>query len=185
MPRYCCIRVSETRVVLRRVGTPRTRTVEDSTKATAEWTSSVLSNRPRGISVFWLDDHIGYGVKAVRPFKTGDPIVRYSGRLLSRADGLLLERSLPEECGNYLYFFEYKNAKYCIDATMNDGTPGRLVNHSRICPNAKAIPVEAPDGAPTILLIALRPIQPGQEIVYDYGERRKDTIQELQWLMNS
>ena len=58
---------------------------------------------------------------------------------------------------------------------------GRLVNHSKTKPNVvtKLIPVE---DHPYLCLMAARTVSPGEELVYDYGERKKDIIKHHQWL---
>ena len=71
---------------------------------------------------------------------------------------------------------------YSIDATMDDGTVGRLINHSRrgnIVPKCTGI-----DGSPTLYFSAKRDIAEGEEIVYDYGERDPETVVTFPWLKN-
>ena len=68
-----------------------------------------------------------------------------------------------------------------IDATQENNTMGRLINHSRkggnVTPKILSI-----DQKPHIYFIAACEILPGDELLYDYGERNKDTIQCNQWL---
>jgi len=70
-----------------------------------------------------------------------------------------------------------------VDATYNDGRPGRLVNHSRMKKlanvNTKIVDVE---GTPHLYLIAGRDIKPGEKLLYDYGDRSKDAVQSHPWL---
>lgn len=55
-----------------------------------------------------------------------------------------------------------------IDATQEDGSLGRLVNDEHRHPNCKMKLVMA-EGKPHLCLFALRNIQIGEEITYDYG----------------
>jgi len=55
-----------------------------------------------------------------------------------------------------------------IDATIEDGTIGRLVNDDHVNPNSY-MKVVAVDGDPHLILYSRRPIYAGQEIRYHYG----------------
>ena len=65
-------------------------------------------------------------------FKRGDIICEYSGRLRSDKEARKYIKLCDKEGFNtsYLYIFDYKNIKYCIDAIDNDGSFGRNINHS-------------------------------------------------------
>lgn len=54
-----------------------------------------------------------------------------------------------------------------IDASVDDGSLGRLVNDD-VNPNAK-VRIISISRIPHLCLFALRDIQPGEEITYDYG----------------
>lgn len=60
---------------------------------------------------------------------------------------------------------------FCVstDATVEEKGLGRLVNHS-IHANAK-MEVIAVQGKPHLCLFAVCDIKPGDQIVYDYGEK--------------
>ena len=79
--------------------------------------------------------------------------------------------------GVFLYFFSYMDKKYCIDATKETSHLGRLINHSKANANlqAKIIPDKA-TGNPMVILVASKPIEVGQDLSYDYGERRKNVL---------
>ena len=57
---------------------------------------------------------------------------------------------------------------FSIDAAIEDGSFGRLVNDDHIHPNCRMKKVVA-DGKPHLCLFAVRDIIPGEEITYDYG----------------
>ncbi|XP_058254847.1 uncharacterized protein LOC131359209 isoform X2 [Hemibagrus wyckioides] len=100
----------------------------------------------------------GYGVFATTRIEEGSFIVEYRGVLRDAA------QCVPDA---YSYYFIYNNTRYCIDASVDDGSLGRLVNDD-INPNAK-VKVISINRIPHLCLFALRDIQPGEEITYDYG----------------
>lgn len=56
-----------------------------------------------------------------------------------------------------------------IDASVEDKSLGRLVNDDHRRPSCKMKTVEV-EGRPHLCLFALRDIDPGEEITYDYGK---------------
>lgn len=68
-----------------------------------------------------------------------------------------------------------------MDATKDNGTLGRLINHSKIRANIKPKVIEV-DSKPYIWFVAARKIEIGEELLYDYGERDKDVLQAFPWL---
>ena len=69
---------------------------------------------------------------------------------------------------------------YSIDATNNDGSKGRLINH---CKKGNLTPkVIVIDTIPHIIFIAKKDIRRDEELLYDYGERRKHILDAFPWL---
>ena len=68
-----------------------------------------------------------------------------------------------------------------MDATVDNGRKGRLLNHSRTTANVVSKLLEV-DGEPYLCLVAARDISPGEELQYDYGERDKETLNSHPWL---
>lgn len=68
-----------------------------------------------------------------------------------------------------------------MDATKDNGTMGRMVNHSRKHPNTTTKIIEV-EGNPKLCLLALRDIKINEELVYDYGEKRADIVKAMPWL---
>jgi len=58
---------------------------------------------------------------------------------------------------------------------------GRLINHSRKNSNCQPKVFVIRD-QPRLILVASRDIEIGEELYYDYGERRKDIIETFPWL---
>ena len=79
------------------------------------------------------------------------------------------------------FFFRHNSKKLAIDATAEDDTFGRLINHSSRAPNV-GMKIVKVDRIPVIVFIALKPIKTGQEIQYDYGEKRKEVLEQNPWL---
>lgn len=68
-----------------------------------------------------------------------------------------------------------------MDATKDNGRMGRLLNHSKKNANVLTKVIEV-DSYPYLCLIAARDIPKGEELLYDYGDRRDDVIKAMPWL---
>ena len=68
--------------------------------------------------------------------------------------------------GSYMFYYNYQNKTFCIDATTDDSRFGRLVNHSKKLSNAK-MKLFVIDSKPLLFLVATTNIFYGQEILYD------------------
>ena len=71
-----------------------------------------------------------------------------------------------------------------IDATSRAASFGKapFVNHSRTAPNLRVQLLEDTHGALHLCLFARRDIEPNEELLFDYGERRRAVIEDLPWL---
>ena len=78
--------------------------------------------------------------------------------------------------------FLYK--RLCVDATTDSGTLGRLLNHSRHRPNCVAKPYKMKN-IDYIILVSLCDIFPGDELTFDYGEKRQEIIDLNPWIEQS
>jgi len=135
-----------------------------------------------GIEIAAIDNK-GRGIKAVKGFSKGDFVVEYSGELIDigTAKDLETKYSLDASKGCYMYYFKHKGKQYCIDATSESGRYGRLVNHSRITPNCVTKVVMVGE-VPRLILVAKHSINPGVELLYDYGDRSKESLKAHPWL---
>ena len=70
---------------------------------------------------------------------------------------------------------------YSIDATKEDGSFGRLINHSRTNPNIKSQTIDV-DSIPHLIFYAIKDIKPGEELSYDYGDRTATSLRSHPWL---
>ena len=110
--------------------------------------------------------------------KEGETVCFYEGELLSYTEGKRRERI--GTC--YLFFFKHKDRSWCIDATAENFTFGRLINHSQKHANVKPFACEV-QGQPSIGFRAQKDIPPNNEILYPYGERDTDILRDNPWLL--
>ena len=68
-----------------------------------------------------------------------------------------------------------------VDATAESGLLGRLVNHSRLKFNCVTKVLEV-DGDPRLILVAARDVGVAEELLYDYGDRSKESLDAYPWL---
>lgn len=67
-----------------------------------------------------------------------------------------------------------------IDATAETGKLGRLVNHSR---NGNLMTkIVTHKNRPHLVLLAKEDIKAGEELTYDYGDRRREALIHHPWL---
>jgi SET domain-containing protein len=91
----------------------------------------------------------------MRPLASGERIVEYSGQLITKAESL-------RRCAAGNPFIFAIDDRWDLDGDQPDN-PARFFNHS--CdPNCEAV---LRDGH--IWILALRDLQPGEELAFDYG----------------
>src|SRR6476661_2701936 len=104
---------------------------------------------------------IGLGLFATAPIEKGAFIVEYSGRRIPTK-----EAHAREAAAGSRYMFEI-NSRWTIDGSTRRNI-GRYANPS--CrPNADSALVKG-----RMILRAIKPIAPGEEITYDYGKEYFD-----------
>ncbi|CAH8850417.1 unnamed protein product [Trichobilharzia szidati] len=143
---------------------------------------ALKNNIEAGMKIIHTEDK-GRGIIATRPFSEGEFVVEYAGDLIPEklAKQREAEYKRDPNIGSYMFFFVHAGQRYCVDATKETPRLGRLINHSRLKPNCvvKVIPV---DGIPRLALFARKPISPGEELLYDYGDRDKESLEAHPWL---
>ncbi len=82
---------------------------------------------------------------------------------------------------------ESKRIPLVIDASAESGRLGRLVSHANGTDEKQNCypQVTVLDGKPRLFLRASRDIVQGEELAYDYADRRRDVIKDNPWLGNS
>lgn len=102
----------------------------------------------------------GKGVFATRPIARGERVIEYKGEIISAREA---ENRHPHDPlhPNHTFFFQREDGKV-IDGGVH-GNSARWINHA-CTPNC-----ETHEENGRIFIHALRPIEPGEEITYDYG----------------
>lgn len=142
----------------------------------------ILKKKEDGLKVVQIENK-GRGVIASKEFKRGDFVVEYAGDLIDLKTAKQKEKDYSKDLdiGCYMYYFTHKSVNYCVDATAESGRLGRLINHSRTKNNCHMRVTEIKD-RPYLMLIASRDIAVGEELLYDYGDRNKESLSSHPWL---
>lgn len=102
----------------------------------------------------------GKGVFAVQPLAEGEMLIEYCGEVISWKEALRRHPHDPLDPNHTFYF--HIDDKHVIDGKQG-GNSSRWINHS--CkPNC-----EADEDGGRVFIKALRNIEPGEELFYDYG----------------
>ncbi|CAJ1081294.1 hypothetical protein F2P79_020338 [Xyrichtys novacula] len=121
------------------------------------------------LEVKYINSFKGRGVFARTHFSKGDFVVEYRGQLITSDESARRRRTYHRSCAVFMFDFRWKEKTWCIDASQEDDSLGRLVNDDNRHPNCKMKKIVA-EGKPYLCLFALRDIHPGEEIVYNYGD---------------
>ncbi|XP_075338231.1 histone-lysine N-methyltransferase set-1-like [Odontesthes bonariensis] len=127
-----------------------------------------LKTDKEGLRQVFVNSYKGRGVFASIPFSKGDFVLEYRGKLLTPDNPPVVE-TYSETEATYLFDFQWKGKSWCLDASLEDQSLGRLVNDQHKAPTCKMRTIQV-DGMPHLCLFALRDIVPGEEITYNYGE---------------
>lgn len=121
----------------------------------------ILFPQSSDTEVRFVNEKIGWGVFARRPFSMNEFIAEYTG---------VVRKRRWSDCKNS-YCFEYRIAldiatPFVIDAERQGGV-ARFINHSQegnLEPHLATV-----EGLTHIILVASRGIQKGEQLSYDYG----------------
>ena len=103
----------------------------------------------------------GKGVFALQPLQAGEPLIEYTGEVITWDEALRRHPHDPEQ-PNHTFYFHIDDG-HVIDG-KHGGNASRWINHS--CdPNCEA--EETGDGR--VFIKALRDIAAGDELFFDYG----------------
>ncbi len=125
--------------------------------------ASTTSRAPRGkrIQVRRSGIH-GKGMFAVAPLHEGETIMEYTGKIITWKEAQRRHPHDPNDPNHTFYF--HIDDKRVIDGKEN-GNSAKWINHA--CgPNCEA---DLDDDAGRVFIKALRDIEPGEELNYDYG----------------
>ncbi|HEY7878061.1 MAG TPA: SET domain-containing protein-lysine N-methyltransferase [Gemmatimonadaceae bacterium] len=111
----------------------------------------------------------GRGAFATRKIRKGTRIIEYAGERITHEES---DRRYDDETMQRHHTFLFTlNSKTVVDGAAN-GNASRFINHS--CdPNCEAVIEDR-----RIWIEALRTIQPGEELAYDYQYEREDDADE-------
>ncbi|XP_069819460.1 uncharacterized protein [Dendropsophus ebraccatus] len=126
------------------------------------------STDKEGLTAKYINPYKGRGVFASTPIEKGDFVVEFRGELIDVAESQRRHRIYQEAQKVFMYEFQSAGKLWCIDAVQEDGSLGRLVNDEHRNPNCKIKRIMV-DGKPHLCLFAIRDVNPGEEITYNYG----------------
>ncbi|XP_035862618.1 uncharacterized protein LOC116057912 isoform X2 [Sander lucioperca] len=130
--------------------------------------SYILSSRDKPLfKEIFIDSNKGRGVFASQPIEQGAFVLEYRGELLSKED--CQSRQYSDKQNTFLYEFQWQKRHWCIDASREDGSLGRLVNDNHKSPNCIMKKIIVND-RPHLCLFAVKNIEAGTEIDYNYGD---------------
>jgi SET domain-containing protein len=119
------------------------------------------ASRGRRIQVRRSGIH-GKGVFALQPIAAGETILEYTGKVITWKQAQKRPPHNPDE-PNHTFFFHIDD-KHVIDGG-DGGNAAKWINHA--CgPNCEA---DEDDEEHRVFIKALRDIEPGEELNYDYG----------------
>ena len=121
------------------------------------------------------------GLFAGRNIQAREWVTEYKGDLISHEEADI--RNIQRDgFSNYCLWFKEKGKWYCIDASEETGHPGRIANHSRRRSNL--VPKKVP-GEMRVVLRSMRDIALGEELYFDYNDRRREVLGSVPWMNNS
>ncbi|XP_049342007.1 histone-lysine N-methyltransferase SETD5 isoform X7 [Astyanax mexicanus] len=137
-------------------------------KEEAAYFTSVCKDKD-GFDVKYINSEKGRGVFSCVHFDKGDFLFEYRGDLISKHESENRQKLYHDALKVFMFEFRYNGKLFCVDASLDDGSLGRLVNDDHLNPNSKMRTITT-GGKPHLCLFATRSINPGEEITYNYGD---------------
>ena len=109
-------------------------------------------------------------------------LCEYRGELLSREEGLQRENLHFKRTGEnrYCFFFFLGDVRMCIDP--HEDSIALKMNHSSKNPNVIVRVMLDSESIPHLCFFANRAIRAQEELLFDYGDRRKKVLERCEWL---
>ena len=126
----------------------------------------------------------GYGIVATARIAKGSFVCEYVGELLSPEEADEREEAYEargDVHSSYMYYFRSGERTHCIDATVDNGRYGRLINHSKSNANLTTRKIVI-NNVPRLFFIAKCDIPARKELLYPYGDNRPEILKQHQWL---
>ena len=115
-------------------------------------------------------------------FIKGEKICEYEGNLCTYKAFKQKEKYYDMMgMGSYILEFKFNEWRWAIDATEENGSYGRLINHSKTSQNIRPV-IQVRKGQPIVIFIALRDIKRNEELLYDYCDTSKNAKRIFPWL---
>ena len=114
-------------------------------------------------------DGAGLGLFATKPIKAGKRVTKYSGRCIGREEALSSTSSYIVEVHNQLYL-DADGPGHMAGRYMNDGPMAGIRANARLGSSRRVYKCKK-TGRLWIPVIALRNINPGEEIIINYGSK--------------
>ncbi|KAM9751936.1 histone-lysine N-methyltransferase set-1-like [Menidia menidia] len=130
----------------------------------------IISKRDKTfkLEVKYIDAVKGRGIFAKSSISKGEFVVEYKGDMINDAESQRRKKLYHSSCLAFMFAFKWKGKLWCIDASRDDGSFGRLINDEHRRPNCRMKKIDV-NGNPHLCLFALNDIKEGEEITYDYG----------------
>lgn len=134
----------------------------------------------------FFDQLKGYSVRTLNHIKLGQFVAEYCGEVINKSEARIRFESYNKEEHNYILIFR---EHFGIDSTFETiidarfyGNESRLINHS--CdPNLIALPVRSDSLRARICLFAVKDIETGSELCYNYGSNDSQLSNKLCFCM--
>lgn len=142
-----------------------------------------LSPSSHCLKVMKIEDK-GEGVRALCDLEKGTFLFEYKGELVSGREGREREEDHFQRTGEnrYCFFFVHQGKSQCVDPVKEKEMIHLKVNHSRKRANVVAKVVVDSVLSPHICFFVKRKIFASEELLLDYGDRRKEVAKECPWL---
>uniref|UniRef100_A0AAV2LLR7 SET domain-containing protein n=1 Tax=Knipowitschia caucasica TaxID=637954 RepID=A0AAV2LLR7_KNICA len=120
------------------------------------------------LDVKYINAVKGRGVFAKRTISKGQFVAEYRGDMIDDAEYQRRRSLYHPMCAAFMFAFKWRGKTWCIDASQEDESFGRLVNDEHRGPNCRIKRIDV-NGKPHLCLFAVDDIKQGEEITYDYG----------------
>ncbi|XP_041833038.1 uncharacterized protein LOC121634460 [Melanotaenia boesemani] len=120
------------------------------------------------LEVKYINAVKGRGIFAKTSIYKEEFVVEYRGERITEDEAERRRRVYHPDCAAFMFAFKWQGKTWCIDASREDGSLGRLINDDHKQPNCRMKKITV-NGKPHLCLFALNEIKKGEEITYDYG----------------
>jgi len=135
--------------------------------------------------IFDTKDGKRKGVRSKIPIEQGALCLEYRGERITRKEAIAREEADPNATECYTFWAKYRDQWVIIDATKEEKSIARYVNHSK--QHANLVPILSNRMAAKdikIVFKAIRNIAVGEELLFDYKDNRKGAVEANSWLAN-